>query len=94
MMIPFFSINSQEEKLLPIELIRAGCGSTGMCAGNSFHEAVLQGLCEIFPICDGGCHWVRLKNTNEGKNFDLCSNRKNYITQFLELHYEMKFKKQ
>lgn len=49
--------------------------------------------CEIFPICDGGCQWVRLKNANEGKNFDLCSNRKNYITQFLELHYEMKLKK-
>lgn len=48
LMIPFYSINRQEEKLLPIELIFAGCGSTGMCAGNSFHEAMLQGLCEIF----------------------------------------------
>ncbi len=49
--------------------------------------------CEIFPICDGGCQWVRMKNTNEGKSFDLCSTRKYYITQFLELHYEMKLKK-
>ena len=49
--------------------------------------------CKLFPICDGGCHWMRLKNKYEGKNYDLCTNRKNHLDKFLELHYEMKLKK-
>jgi uncharacterized protein len=43
--------------------------------------------CELFPVCDGGCQWMRLKNINEATNFNLCSNKKNYLTKFLELHY-------
>jgi len=43
--------------------------------------------CELFPVCDGGCQWLRLKNINEGTNFNLCSNKKKYLSKFLELHY-------
>lgn len=46
--------------------------------------------CNIFPICDGGCKWIRLRNENEGKNFDLCSNRKDNLDKFLELHYNQR----
>lgn len=33
--------------MIPIEYYRAICGSTGMCAGNSREEAIVQGLNEI-----------------------------------------------
>lgn len=42
--------------------------------------------CQIFPICDGGCHWMRLENKFGEKKFDLCSNRKNNMENFLRLH--------
>ena len=29
--------------------------------------------CKFFPICDGGCSWLRYKNLFEGKNYDLCT---------------------
>jgi uncharacterized protein len=45
-------------------------------------------MCNVFPICDGGCHRLRLKNVNEGKNFNLCTNKKTYLEPFLEAHYE------
>ena len=28
--------------------------------------------CLLFPVCSGGCSWLRLKNMYEGKHFDLC----------------------
>ena len=29
--------------------------------------------CKFFPICDGGCSWLRYKNVFEGKKYDLCT---------------------
>lgn len=29
--------------------------------------------CKFFPICDGGCSWLRYKNLFEGKDYDLCT---------------------
>ncbi len=46
--IPFGSVFSESIAFLPIELIHAACGSTGMCAGNTKEEALIQGFCEIF----------------------------------------------
>ncbi len=47
-MIPFFSVNDHEERLLPIEILMAAATSNGMCAGNTREEALVQGFCEIF----------------------------------------------
>lgn len=44
--------------------------------------------CKLFPVCDGGCNWMRQKNVFEGATYDLCTNRKGNLDQFLELHYE------
>lgn len=47
-MIPFYSVTADKEIYLPIELCYCASGSNGMCAGNSYPEAFLQGICEIF----------------------------------------------
>ncbi len=47
-MIPFYSVAEDKEVYLPIELCYCASGSNGMCAGNSYQEAFLQGICEIF----------------------------------------------
>jgi len=49
--------------------------------------------CEIFPICWGGCQWTRIENSISNRHFDLCTMRKNNMDKLLELHYEMKLKK-
>jgi len=43
--------------------------------------------CVLFPVCGGGCQWLRLKNTYEEEKFSLCSHRKNHLDKFLEMHY-------
>jgi len=45
---PFEEVGSGEKVLLPEEMIRDLCGTTGLCAGNTRDEAMLQGLMEIF----------------------------------------------
>ncbi len=47
-MVPFFSVNDCEERLLPVEILMAATASNGMCAGNTREEALVQGFCEIF----------------------------------------------
>jgi len=47
-MIPFYSVTDDKEIFLPVELCYCASGSNGMCAGNSYQEAFLQGICEIF----------------------------------------------
>lgn len=47
-MIPFYSVMEDKEVYLPIELCYCASGSNGMCAGNSYQETFLQGICEIF----------------------------------------------
>lgn len=47
-MIPFYSVTDDKEIFLPVELCYCASGSNGMCAGNSYQEAFLQGVCEIF----------------------------------------------
>lgn len=44
---PYQEVESHQITLVPIEYIRAICGSNGLCAGNSREEAIIQGLNEI-----------------------------------------------
>ena len=46
--LPFYSVSGAEVVNLPYDLIRLAAGSTGLCAGNTPQEALLQGLNEIF----------------------------------------------
>lgn len=46
--LPFADIHDKSIVYLPMRAIEHCCGSNGMCAGNTRHEAILQGMCEIF----------------------------------------------
>lgn len=46
--------------------------------------------CYFFPVCDGGCHKVRLRNLEDGGNRDSCSYFRDHLEELLELYYEQK----
>lgn len=46
--LPFYNFNRDEIEYIPYDLIRFAAGSTGLCAGNTPEEAILQGINEIF----------------------------------------------
>ena len=43
----FYDVFEEKEQRLPSVLINMACGTNGMCAGNSPHEALCHGICEI-----------------------------------------------
>lgn len=45
---PFYNVNKECIEEIPLQLIRLSAGSTGLCAGNTAEEAILQGIHEIF----------------------------------------------
>jgi len=47
-------------------------------------------VCEIFPICDGGCQFKRIQNCKNQNQHNLCNVRKDNLDKFLEMHYTMK----
>lgn len=46
--------------------------------------------CAVFPICDGGCAYMRLENLYENAHHDCCIAAKDRLPQFMENHYEMR----
>lgn len=58
--------------------------------GASFLEDEKCQKCFFFPICDGGCPKMRLRNRRDGGKRDTCSYFKAHIKTLLELHYERK----
>lgn len=48
LMSPFYCPSEGRYVLLPTDLLKAFTGSTGMAAGNTYAEAMIQALCEIF----------------------------------------------
>lgn len=58
--------------------------------GASFLEDQACRECFFFPICDGGCPKMRLKNQKDGGTRDTCSYFKHHIKTLLELYYESK----
>ncbi len=45
--VPFYSVKDNKEVFLPISIINFLQGSTGMAAGNTIEEALVQGLSEV-----------------------------------------------
>ena len=45
---PYYNINRDTIEYLPGRFLAALKGSNGMCAGNTFSEAICHGICEIF----------------------------------------------
>ena len=46
--VPFYDVQSNIERLFPIEILLLLTGSNGMASGNTPKEAILQSICEIF----------------------------------------------
>lgn len=46
--VPFYDVQSNTERLFPIEILLLLTGSNGMASGNTPKEAILQSICEIF----------------------------------------------
>lgn len=46
--VPFYNFMTGIVEDLPYDMIRLAASSTGLCAGNTAHEAILQGVNEIF----------------------------------------------
>ncbi len=47
--VPFVKVTDKSNKILvPYEVFLNAVGSNGMCAGNSYSEAITQGVCEVF----------------------------------------------
>lgn len=45
---PYYNVIQKRIENIPLQLIRLSAGSTGLCAGNTPEEAILQGINEIF----------------------------------------------
>lgn len=43
----YYNVNKKEKTYLPNWFIETDCGTNGLCAGNTAHEAILQGINEI-----------------------------------------------
>ena len=48
--------------------------------------------CFHLPVCGGGCTYYRLENEFNDGNFDLCYDAKDKLSEYLELHAEIKEK--
>jgi ribosomal protein S12 methylthiotransferase accessory factor len=46
--VPFYNIGKKAIEYFPIELAYRTTVSNGMCAGNTYEEAILHGVCEVF----------------------------------------------
>lgn len=46
--LPFYNVSEDKIDYIPRRILEHSCASNGMSAGNTPHEAILQGICEIF----------------------------------------------
>ena len=46
--VKYWDFFNKKNCFIPYLYIHSVCGTNGLCAGNSFYEAVCQGICEIF----------------------------------------------
>jgi len=58
--------------------------------GASYLEDERCVKCSYFPVCDGGCHRVRLQNKRDNKKRDTCLPFKGNVEELLEIYYEHK----
>jgi uncharacterized protein len=46
--------------------------------------------CFMFPICNGGCPYLRIENIYNNAEYDYCHIAKKDLKRFLEIHYTMR----
>lgn len=69
-----------------------GLVAEGMVAA-SYLDAAECRECFYFPVCNGGCHKVRMKNLHDDHQRDCCSYFKHNLDDLLELYYEQKLRR-
>jgi ribosomal protein S12 methylthiotransferase accessory factor len=57
--LPFYNVRDEKVEYLPRFFVNVIYGSSGMCAGNSPREAIVQGLCEIMERYAAGQLYFR-----------------------------------
>lgn len=85
--VPFISVNDKNKHLLPISLLYCTQASTGMAAGNTYEEALVQGLseiCERFCMCKVITKGISLPSIPP-KIYEEYSNLKK-LKQYIEKH--------
>ena len=61
--------------------------SEGMVGSSYLHDTSCEN-CTFFPICDGGCHKIRVCNIRDKGNRNTCAYFKYRTKELLELHYQ------
>lgn len=69
-----------------------GLVAEAMIEGSYLEDKTCEN-CFFFPVCDGGCPKMRLLNSKDHGERDVCSYFKEHIRTFLEMHYEAKYGK-
>jgi uncharacterized protein len=60
--------------------------------GNDYLDNPECNQCLLFPVCDGGCPYLKLKEELFGEVHDTCQIAKGNLHEFLEMHIDMKEK--
>lgn len=56
--------------------------------GNDYLESSECNNCLLFPVCDGGCPYLKIKEKRLGGNYDVCNLAKGNLEEFLDMHID------
>jgi uncharacterized protein len=60
--------------------------------GNDYLDSPKCNKCLLFPVCDGGCPYLKMKEELFGEVHDTCHVAKGNLNEFLEMHIDMRKK--
>lgn len=60
--------------------------------GNDYLDSPKCNQCLLFPVCDGGCPYLKMKEELLGEVHDTCHVAKGNLNEFLEMHIDMRGK--
>lgn len=66
---------------------------TRFLEGNDYLNSTECQQCVLFPVCDGGCPYLKLKERMLGEPHDTCLIAKGHLGDFLDAHIESKEKR-
>lgn len=58
--------------------------------GNDYLDSPACNQCLLFPVCDGGCPYLKMKEELFGEVHDNCLVAKGNLDEFLEMHIDMR----
>lgn len=60
--------------------------------GNDYLDSPTCRQCALFPVCDGGCPFLKLREKIVGEPHDNCMAAKGYMAEFLDSHIDWKYR--